>query len=200
MARREKIDRGFDQRLDELERRLFLLKVQYEKYFMGIDKIEPIRERDDLKRFMRDLGRTPINNTMQKHKFRTLKASIMSRENYWTRNLLMIERGTHPRFKLRADRNDTARADRARLERQQRQAARHAAARDREERSMNEVYHQYIEARRSCGQSTNLAYEDMREALQQQAGRLKTTHRAQGVRFKVEVKDGKAKVKAVPVR
>jgi hypothetical protein len=200
MARREKIDRGFDQRLDEFERRLFLLKVQYEKYFTGIDRIEPMRERDDLKRLLRELERVPINNTMQKYRYRTLKASFLSRENFWTRNLIMIERGTHPRFKFRADLRDSAREERARNDQKLRRAARTAAARDREERAMNVVYDKYIEARRKCGQSTDISYPDMREALRRQARSIKSNHRVQAVQFRVAIEDGKAKVKAAPVR
>ena len=66
MARQTKIDRGLSSRLDEFEERLFLLKINYEKFFMGIEAKEPIRERDALQRQLRELLKEPIFNTAQK--------------------------------------------------------------------------------------------------------------------------------------
>ena len=90
---------------------MFLLKIQYEKYFSGLERIEPLKEREDLRRFVRELMQEPITNTMQKHKFRTLKARYNSMELYWQRNITMIERGTHPKMKFRANMKDQNKRD-----------------------------------------------------------------------------------------
>ena len=54
VARVLKENKGLNSRLDELERRMFVLKLQYEKYFSGLERREPIRERDEVKRFFHD--------------------------------------------------------------------------------------------------------------------------------------------------
>ena len=46
---------------------MFLLKIQYEKYFSGLEKIEPLKEREELRRVVRDLMREFIPNTRQRH-------------------------------------------------------------------------------------------------------------------------------------
>ena len=102
MARREKVDRALQSRMEEFERRIFLLKLEYEKYFSGIEQIEPLREREELRRFLRELRQVPVTNTAQRHKVRSLRARWNSMEMYWQRNLVMIERGTHPKMKFRA--------------------------------------------------------------------------------------------------
>ena len=54
MARRDKLDIALNNRLDEFEKRVFLLKMEYEKHFSGIEQVEPLRERDELRRMMRE--------------------------------------------------------------------------------------------------------------------------------------------------
>ena len=42
--------------LSEFEKRLFVLKMEYEKHFSGIEQVEPLREREELKRMMREFS------------------------------------------------------------------------------------------------------------------------------------------------
>ena len=111
MAKKQRVDVSVNNRLEELERGIFLLKLQYEKYFSGIERIEPIRERDEIKRLLRDLMTTHIPNTAQKHKFSMLRARFSSLELYIKRNLYQIERGTHPKMKFRANMADQRRRE-----------------------------------------------------------------------------------------
>ena len=199
MARRDKIDRGLETKLEEFERRLFVLKIDYEKYFSGIERIEPMRERDDLKRYLRELTRLPITSTRQKHRLRSLRARYSSMELYWTRNLVQIERGTHRKMKFRANlsernRKSTAAAPEAAPK------ARTPSPQDREDAAFRQVFDKYVTARRKCGQSDDMAFESIRDVLQKQVRTIKSRYRCKSVKFRVTVEDGKAKVKAVPLR
>lgn len=111
MARVQKVDRGMSTRLDEFEKRIFLLKISYEKYFAGIDAIEPIRERDELRRYLRDLIAMQVTNGRQKFRLQNLRARWSTMELYWTRNLVQIERGTHPKQKYKAEMKEKLRAE-----------------------------------------------------------------------------------------
>lgn len=196
MAKRQKIDRALESRLDEFENRLFQLKIVYEKYFSGLEKVEPLRERDDLRRMLRDLLQEPVQNTVQRHRLQMLRARFNSFELYWQRNLVMIERGTHPRMKFRAQLHERERAaEAAALERSRRQARN-----EREERAFTAVYRRFIEARRKCGQSTEIDYGTVRAALKKQVRALQSRYQCRSVKFRVTIEDGKAKVKAVPMR
>lgn len=197
MARIEKVDRGIADRLDELEQRMFLLKIEYEKYFSGLERKEPLRERSEVQRILRDMGKESLANSTQRFRHSTLKARFSSLELYWTRNLLMIERGTHPKLKFRAgvrgrERSGPAAAEAVLAERQQ-QA-------EREERAYHVVFEKYAEARRSCGQEGELSFEAVREALRNQVRQIKATYNVETVKFRVVVENGKAKVKAVPLQ
>ncbi|MFN7142550.1 MAG: MXAN_5187 C-terminal domain-containing protein [Myxococcota bacterium] len=200
MARIEKADRGLTARLDEIEQKMFVLKINYEKYFSGLERVEPLREREEIRRAMRDFLDEPITNSVQRFRFQTLKSRFQSLELYWTRNLTMMERGTHPKMRFRADAKAKVReTEPETLSPQQIQVLEERqAAQEREERAYKLVYDKYLEARARCGQSTDLSFDAVREALKKQVRTIKSTYQCDGVKFRVVVEDGKAKVKAVP--
>lgn len=203
MARIERMDQGLRGRLDELEQKMFLLKINYEKYFSGIDRVEPYRDREEVKRMVRDLAEEGIKNATQAFKFQGLKARFQTYELYWTRNQKMMEEGTHPKLRARADRKVAAAAAAAapidpREAEQQKVLEERAARMEREERAYKLVYDKYMEARGKCGQSTDISFEAVREALTKQVRQIKSTFNVESVKFRIVVEDGKAKVKAVP--
>ena len=179
---------------------MFVLKIEYEKYFSGLDPIEPVKERDNIRRLLQELMREPVTNTVQAHKLRSLRARWGSMEYYWQRNLYMIERGTHPKMKFRANVKDRQRAEAA-ANIQQRQAQRPSRSpEEREEAAYQKVYERYLEARTKCGQSTDLEYDAIRDALRKQIRTIKSRYNCNTVKFRVTIEDGKAKVKALPQR
>ena len=200
MARRQKIDRGLAQKLDEFEKRLFVLKIDYEKYFSGLERFEPMRERDDLKRLLREITRMPVTATRQKHRLRSLRARFSSMELYWTRNLVQIERGTHPKMKFRANLADKRRKAIEESPKAVQEKPRRMTAEEREDQAYRKVFDKYLTARRKCGQSDDLAYDSIKDVLRKQVRTIKSRYRCSSVKFRVTVEDGKAKVKAVPLR
>lgn len=199
MARVQKIDRGVNTRLDEFEQRMFLLKINYEKFFSGIDKIEPTRERELLHRMLRDLMNEPIRAASQRLRLENLKARMGSYEYYWTRQLRMMEQGTHPRQKFKAKLRERERKELLDMERQlrAREAKRKKSAR--EEQAFQAVYDRYIALRGKCGQNTGVSYEAVRQALQKQSSSIKQRTNCKSIKFRVVEEDGKAIVKAIPV-
>ena len=70
---------------------------------------------------------------------------------------------------------------------------------EREERALKLVYDKYMEARAKCGQTAELSFDTVRNALRQQVRQIKSQYQVETVKFRITVEDGKAKVKAVPV-
>lgn len=221
MAIVQKADKGLTARLDEFEKRLFLLKIQYDKFFAGLEPVEPVRERDELRRVMRDLLQVPMTNSRQKFMMQNLRARFSGMELFWMRNLSMVERGVHPKQRFRADKKERQRleAEEARLRAAGQGesgpdgegteplptgrpvAPRPPASRqEREDAGYKAVFDKYLEARASCGQGTNLEFAAVRDALKKQVEVLRTQHEASTVRFRVVVEEGKARIKAVPVK
>ncbi len=204
MARIERMNHGLRGQLDELEQQMFVLKITYEKYFCGIERVEPYRDREALRRTIRELGESGIKNATQQFKYQGLKARFQTFELYWTRNLKMMEAGTHPKMRFKADKRAALKAEQSPEERlsaeQEAVLAERQARMEREERGYRLVFEKYIEARRQCGQSADLGFEAVREALSKQVRQIKSTYNVESVKFRVVVEEGKAKLKAVPVQ
>ncbi|MSP55440.1 MAG: hypothetical protein EXR69_07550 [Myxococcales bacterium] len=201
MARKEKVDRIVGNDMDEAEQKMFLLKIEYEKFFSGIERIEPLRAREEIRRIMRDISLQTMTAATQRFKYQSLKARFQSLELYWTRNLVQIERGTHPKMKFRAAVNSSASAPAVpeALSAEQQAVLRQRSERsEREERAYKMVFEKYMEARATCGQSTELSFEAVREALHKQVRLIKSTYQTENVKFRILIEEGKAKVKAVP--
>lgn len=205
MARVERKDINLSLEMDEIEERLQWLKIQYEKYFMGIERVEPIRDRDDLRRRLRHLMDEPINNATQRFRFQQLRAKMQSMELYWTRNLVMIERGTHPKHKFRANiHGPLSHLPEAAIEElvdpeEEERLRRQKEAETRQEQAYKAVYDRFIQARQKCGQSTDVPYETMRGLLQQQIKQVKEHYHCESVQFKIVVEEGRARIKASAV-
>ena len=179
---------------------MFRLKVQYEKYFNGIDKLEPLRERDEVRQIIRGLLQDPIQNTRQAYRFRQLRARWNILDLYLQRNLVLIDRGTHPKFNFRANLKEKQAREMEERQKKAREAARARADKQRrEDAAFRQIFDKYSEARQRCGQS-NLEYESVRKALRQQVRNIKGRYKCQSVSFKVAIEDGKARLKAIPKR
>jgi hypothetical protein len=262
--------------LVELATKIERVKVLYEQYFMGIEKIEPLVPRKDIQRTMLMLQQMYIRNTGLRFKFNTLLQKWNIYITYWNRTLREIESGTYVRHVKRAERQAQklgqelppemhrkkqpsgvfdavgrkkfldedseqqviAAADLARLKGpapkddllERVPAARApgqpppiplfsapptaAAARKppppvpapkpsvpgMSEPELRALHQKYVDARKQTGESAQVSYEKLCESLAKQAPRLMAQPGVAKVRFDVDVKDGKAVLKAIPIK
>ena len=90
--------------LKELENKIERLKVLYEQYFMGIEKMEPQVARKEVTRAMLTLQQQYIRNTAMRFKFNTMLQKWQIYITYWNRVLREIENGTYVRHLQKAKR------------------------------------------------------------------------------------------------
>jgi hypothetical protein len=70
-----------------------------------------------------------------------------------------------------------------------------------EEQHFREVFDQFVATKKQCGESTNgFTFDKFRQTLRKNRDQILAKHSARGVRFTVYVKEGKAALKATPVR
>jgi hypothetical protein len=96
-----------DELLDEcgkVEEDLEKLKGRYELYFLGIDRREPGREREEMKRRVARLKGEFTRNTGLRFRIETLHARFISYERMWLRSAREKEEGTYRRDLMRARR------------------------------------------------------------------------------------------------
>lgn len=90
--------------LEELDSRLERLRVKYEQYFTGIEKMVPWVQRKDVDRRFQLMHREQIRSSGQRFRFNTLVQRFTTYQTYWGRILRRIEEGTLKRDVLRAQR------------------------------------------------------------------------------------------------
>ena len=116
---REEADRQDRHRTEELgdacgkvEEDLEVLKGRFELYFLGIDRREPAREREEVKRRVARLKGEFTRNTGLRFRIETLHARFLSYERMWMRSAREKEEGTYRRDLLKARRRAEVEAKR----------------------------------------------------------------------------------------
>jgi hypothetical protein len=94
----------YEEILSDLEHKIDRLKVLYEQYFMGIEKIEPQTARKEVTRKILELTQIHIRNTGLRYRFNMLNQKFSTYVTYWNRTLRAIENGTYLRNVARAGR------------------------------------------------------------------------------------------------
>ena len=92
MARLDRLDRTLNIQLDELEQSLFLLKIQYEKYFNGVEAMEPVRYRDDTQRLVRTMLRETSADPAKRQAMAQIRAALL-RAPFSLGTLQIVEEG-----------------------------------------------------------------------------------------------------------
>lgn len=99
--------------LDSLEEELEEIKVKYEMYFIGAERMEPARRRDDLKRNIARLKNAFTRNAGIRFRIQALHARYLSYERLWLRSAREKEAGTYRRDVLKARKKAAGRSDAA---------------------------------------------------------------------------------------
>jgi hypothetical protein len=238
-ARREKD--ALEDETRKLEEELEALKARYESYFLGVERKEPVRWREETRKRVLRLKESFTRNTGLKFRIQSLHARFLSYERLWLRSAREKEEGTYRRdlFKarLRARQGEPAAsegqepASRTETEAQEPStpvapvAAAPAApaspappraspppppaprsappptagAGGMSDAEMRGLYDAYIAAKKSCNEDVSrLTYDAVAKSVSKQIPDIITRFKAKSVEFKVEVKAGKAILKAVP--
>jgi hypothetical protein len=90
--------------LSDLEHKVDRVKILYEQYFMGIEKLEPRTARKEITRKMLEITQMNIRNTALRYRFNALHQKFGVYTTYWTRTIREIEQGTYMRSIARAGR------------------------------------------------------------------------------------------------
>jgi hypothetical protein len=178
-----------------LDARLKQLRLEYDQYFLGARKREPQLMRGEVQKIISYYANVPIRNTGHRFKFNNLRARFFSFRRHWEETLRKIEDGRYEKHRFQAELHDRERG----LEQASEQAPKpEEPAPDAE---LERLFRAFVDARAATGQgSAGLSRERLAAQLEQQAATLRQRFGVAEVRFRVVVEDGRAKLKATPVR
>ncbi len=175
-----------------LDARLKQLRMEYEQYFLGSRKREPQLLRGEAQKIISYYANVPIRNTGHRFKFNNLRARYFSLRRHWDETQRKVEDGRYERHRFQAELHERERGlgDKG-------PSPQLAAEHD----ELGELFQAWVEARAASGQPTaGLSRERLAAQLEQQTASIRERFGAAEVRFRVVVEDGRAKLKATPVK
>ena len=178
-----------------LDARLKQLRVEYEQYFLGSRKREPQLLRGDVQKIISYYANVPIRNTGHRFKFNNLRARLFALRRHWDDTLRKIEDGRYDKHRFQAELHDRERG----LEAPATGSPAPGGPAPRDE--LDELFRAFVDAREATGQgASGLSRERLAEQIEQQTATLRQRFGVAEVRFRVVVEDGRAKLKATPIR
>ena len=167
--------------LDRLERDLAALKHEYDLFFNGKRRAEPMKERKELEAKLLVGSRRTIVGNADQLRFNNLSGRYWTYANLWTRMVRDLEEG-----RMHRDAGGGIR----------RTSGKRKEPVDREH--VDRTVEALLEARRSCGLAGDASdIPSLRETLYARALEISASSGGKKVEFVVSVEGGKPKVKAV---
>jgi hypothetical protein len=174
---------AMERELQELSSLVEQLRVKYDRYFMGLDRIPPEKLRANLEREFRNSKLQNTHKTALRFKFETIRQRMTTYKRYWDRILRMIEEG---RFK----REKSALAS---------MGMRPPAGAPPKPTDGDEgVYRAWKEAQKQLGRSSDVDFDRFKQKLAAQRASQKQKYGWDSVDYSVRVKDGKVALVAKP--
>jgi hypothetical protein len=170
----------FRELMDRMEASLAALKHEYDLFFLGRRRGEPMKERKELETRLLALSRRSVVNNADQLRFNNLQGRYWAFANLWTRTVRDLEEG-------RTRRDAGGAIARSEVERKNPIDPEH----------LDRAAEALLEARRSCGLAGDPSeLPSLREALLARATEISASSGGKMVEFRVSVEEGKPKVKA----
>ena len=174
-----------------LEKTLGELVIKYEQYFLGTEKREPLKTLAEVEQLIRRYQNTKIVNSMVNFRYNSLVAKFNSYRQHWNRITRLIEEGKYYRDQFKAKLHEH--------EHEVEGQRHHKREHQRQDNELDNVYNQFLEARKACSMSTNnVSREAIAAALEKQKPAIMSKYGCKSVEFKVVVENGQPKIKARP--
>lgn len=189
-----------EEELSHIAEGLRQLKVQYDRYFMGLDRIPPLKARADLERFIRDSKLGKSHKTGVKFRFRNMRQSLISNATRWDRIMRLIEEGKFKRDRSALQGVGVRTVDDEPKEGEPVTRGGGAKAAAAAEDPTRKVFESWQAAQSQLGHNSKVDYDKFRDKLERQKQEQISKHGWKDIDYAVRVKDGKVALVAKPVK
>ncbi len=164
--------------LAEIEQDLKELMILFEKYFAGIEKREPMQQREAVAKRLRRFVNRRIIQTDLRFRYQSLASRFQSYNSHWDRILRLIDEGRYDR--------QVAKLNRAPV----------AAGTPPPGDPSDAVYRELLAARKACqAEGAAPGREQVAAFLERQREKIREKFGDREVEFRVVTEDGKPKIK-----
>ena len=197
-----------DEALTIFEESLRKLKIQYDLFFLGIRKLPPTEDRRRLENHVQELGRSRMRENAARFRYNTLLGRYNQFKELWTRQMREREEGPLD-FRRRAAAMAETDTPAPSPEPDARPAPTstvtgrggesYVRVSDGSEAGAARIlFEQISEAQEKLGKS-GLSLQQVEKLVASQMEMMRSRHSVQDVGFRVEIVDGKVKLKAKPL-
>lgn len=170
--------------LAKLEHELRQLEIKYEQYFAGIEKREPIKNRELIGNLLRKVATRHITQTDVRFRFQNLASRFQSYSNHWDRILRLMDEGRFSRGAGRIPPPPTAPA---------------AGGENPPPSPVDTVFRDLLRAHSDCGLSSKPpGREQVEKFLQTQREKIREKFGNRPIEFFVVTEEGRPKIKVRP--
>ena len=194
-----------DDELDKLEEDIRIVKNKYDQFFAGIQKTPPMQERRNIEVFIHELNRQKMRDNARRFRFNQLLTRYNQFREMWARKMREREEGpldyrrrrdalagppAPPKAHPAAPRSVTSSAPEPYVKL--------AAGTNGEE--LKSLYADLERVHLELGKLPTITFDQLRQMVQKQGEMVRNRYHVNVVGFRVDVVDGKVKLKAKPIQ
>jgi hypothetical protein len=193
-----------DDELEKLEEDIRKLKNKYDQFFSGIQKMPPTMERHNLEVYIHELGKQKMRENARRFRFNQLLSRYNQYREMWGRKMREREEGPLDFRRRQAALENPATPP------VQRAAAPRVTSNGAESyvklvpgangEAIRNLYNQIEKEHQKLGKAPNLTFEQLRSMVEKQSEAVRARYNVDVVGFRVDVVDGKVKLKAKPIQ
>ena len=192
-----------DEELDKLEEDIRKLKNKYDQFFTGITKMPPMHERRMLEVFIFEIGKQKMRENARRFRYNQLLSRYNQYREMWGRKMREREEGPldFRRRKAALDEPSAPPKQSVPLRVTSRSPESYVKlAPGSNGEAIRDLYNQIEKEHRKLGKNPNLTFEQLRSMVEKQSEQVRERYNVDVVGFRVDVVDGKVKLKAKPIQ
>lgn len=210
--------------LDLIDRSIRQLQIEWDKFFSGVEKKPPNDLQTRVQTLVRKYAYTELTNNTERFRYQSLTSRLTTFSELWNKRMRAREEGreagihlTHQQQlqaqkvheiygpapsmdELKAALGSRAASPAAHAERKPQRNEVRVADAAADKAAIRALYDQFVAARQAAGEKGAPKIESFEKLIGQQTSKIRSSTQAAAVEFRVEVKDGKASLKAKPIR
>ena len=197
-----------DDELDKLEEDIRKLKNKYDQFFTGITKVPPMHDRKQVEILIYEIGKMKMRENARRFRYNTILSRYNQFREMWGRKMREREEGP-----LEFNRRKAAIEERAAPPPPPPPAAPSADPRVTSPKGgpyvklesgsngeeLKQLYSQIEKEHLKLGKLPNLTMDQLKRMVEQQTEAVRERYHVSAVAFRVDVVDGKVKLKAKPL-
>ena len=194
-----------DDELDKLEEDTRRLKNKYDQFFTGITKMPPTHERHLLEVYIHELGKQKIRDNTRRFRYQQLLSRYNQYRELWGRRMREREEGPLDFRRRKAALSEPSHPPSPAPPR----AGVTSAAADpyvvkvmpgSNGEDIKKLYNEIEKEHRKLGKVPSISFEQLAAMVQKQSSVVRERYHVEAVAFRVDVVDGKVKLKAKPIQ